>query len=201
VTSVCSARNRDLVRSTGAHRVIDYSREDVACGSGRYDVVFDLVGNRSVADCRRVLTPTGTLVLSGGATSRAGTLFGPMGHFMLGMVLSRAVRKHRVVTVTVVPNRANLATLRRLTESGKGDTDRGTDLSARERPGSDQVYGAGPREGENCCNCGCPGQLRSQVVARSASPDGGRAAPPRSGPGRAHPECRMDCSAQSTPPS
>jgi NADPH:quinone reductase-like Zn-dependent oxidoreductase len=119
VTGVCSARNRDLVRSIGAHRVIDYSREDFARGSGRYDVVFDLVGNRSVADCRRVLTPTGTVVLSGGGTSRGGSLFGPMSHIILGMLLSRVVRKQRVVVLMVVPNRASLATLRELIESGK----------------------------------------------------------------------------------
>jgi NADPH:quinone reductase-like Zn-dependent oxidoreductase len=119
VSGVCSARNMDLVRSIGAHQVIDYKREDFARGSARYDVVFDLVGNRSMADCRRVLSPTGTLVLSGGGTSRGGTLFGPMGHIMLGMVLSRVVRKQRLVVLTVVPNRANLATLRELIEAGK----------------------------------------------------------------------------------
>jgi NADPH:quinone reductase-like Zn-dependent oxidoreductase len=119
VTGVCSTRNVDLVRSIGAHHVIDYAREDFARGSAGYDVVFDLVGNRSVAECRHVLTPRGTLVLSGGGTSTGGSLFGPMGHMMLGMVLSRVVRQQRVVVLTVAPNRANLATLRELIESGK----------------------------------------------------------------------------------
>ena len=46
VTGVCSTRNVDLVRSLGADHVIDYTREDFTDGDRRYDVVFDLVGNR-----------------------------------------------------------------------------------------------------------------------------------------------------------
>ncbi len=50
-------------RSIGADHVIDYTRDDFTRNGRRYDVVFDLVGNRSLSDCRRALTPTGTLVL------------------------------------------------------------------------------------------------------------------------------------------
>src|SRR5437016_4463340 len=66
VTGVCSTRNVDLVKSIGADHVIDYTREDFTRGAARYDVLFDLVGNRSLSDCRRVLKPNGALVLSGG---------------------------------------------------------------------------------------------------------------------------------------
>ncbi|MFF5228899.1 NAD(P)-dependent alcohol dehydrogenase [Dactylosporangium sp. NPDC000521] len=117
VTGVCSTRNVDLVRSLGADRVIDYTRADFARESGRFDVVFDLVGNRSLADCRRVLTPAGTLVLSGGGVSDGGSLFGPMGLLTKGRLVSRFVR-HRVCALTAVPGRENLATLRELIESG-----------------------------------------------------------------------------------
>jgi NADPH:quinone reductase-like Zn-dependent oxidoreductase len=119
VTGVCSTRNTDLVRSLGADHVIDYTREDFARGSARYDVLLDLVGNRSLADCRRVLKPNGTLVLSGGGTSRGGSLIGPMGPMLQAMVMSKFVRHQRLVILTVTPNRANLATLRELIESGK----------------------------------------------------------------------------------
>jgi NADPH:quinone reductase-like Zn-dependent oxidoreductase len=119
VTGVCSTRNVDLVRSIGADHVIDYTCEDFARGSARYDVLFDLVGNRSLADCRRVLKPNGTLVLSGGGTSRGGSLFGPMGPMVRAMVVSKFVRDHRLVILMVAPNRANLATLRELIESGQ----------------------------------------------------------------------------------
>ncbi|MET7423560.1 NAD(P)-dependent alcohol dehydrogenase [Dactylosporangium sp. NPDC005555] len=117
VTGVCSTRNVDLVRSLGADRVVDYTREDFTRGGGTYDVVFDLVGNRSLADCRRVLTPTGTLVLSGGGVSGGGSLLGPIGLIARGRLVARFVRQ-RVLALTAVPCRENLATLRELIESG-----------------------------------------------------------------------------------
>ncbi len=118
VTGVCSTRNLDLVRSLGADHVVDYTREDFTrAGDVRYDVVFDLVGNRSLADCRRVLTPTGTLVLSGGGVFEGGSLLGPIGLIARGRLVSRFVR-HRVRVLTAVPSQENLATLRELAESG-----------------------------------------------------------------------------------
>ena len=118
VTGVCSTRNVDLVRSIGADHVIDYTREDFTRNGRRYDVVFDLVGNRSLTECRRALTPTGTLILSGGGTSEGGSLIGPIGLIIKGQMLSRFVRQ-RLLVLTVKPSRANLATLRELAESGK----------------------------------------------------------------------------------
>jgi NADPH:quinone reductase-like Zn-dependent oxidoreductase len=118
VTGVCGTRNVDLVRSIGADHVIDYTRDDFTRNAGRYDVAFDLVGNRSLTGCRRALTPTGTLVLSGGGVSSGGSLVGPMGLIIRGMVLSRFVR-HRLLILTAAPSRENLATLRELAESGK----------------------------------------------------------------------------------
>ena len=118
VTGVCSTRNVDLVRSIGADDVIDYTRDDFARTDRRYDLVFDLVGNRSLRDCRRVLTPTGTLVLSGGGTSHGGSLIGPLGLMVRAMVVSPLVRQ-RVRILMAKPDRQNLATLRELAESGK----------------------------------------------------------------------------------
>jgi NADPH:quinone reductase-like Zn-dependent oxidoreductase len=121
VTAVCSTRNVDLVGSLGADHVIDYKKDDFARHGHRYDMVFDLVANRSLGDLRRVLTPTGALVLSGGGVCRAGRpmIFGPMGLTMKGMAAARFVR-HRVVVLTdVLPKREHLATLRDLVESGK----------------------------------------------------------------------------------
>jgi NADPH:quinone reductase-like Zn-dependent oxidoreductase len=75
VTGVCSARNVELVRSLGADRVIDYTQEDFAQDSTRYDLILDNVGNRSISDLRRVLQPKGTLVIVGG---QKGDWIGPM---------------------------------------------------------------------------------------------------------------------------
>jgi NADPH:quinone reductase-like Zn-dependent oxidoreductase len=118
VTGVCSTRNVDLARSIGAGHVIDYTREDFAQNGRRYDVVLDLVGNRSLSDYRRALTPTGTLVLSGGGVFDGGSLVGPMGLMIRGQVLSRFVRQ-RLVIFMATQSREDLATLRELAESGE----------------------------------------------------------------------------------
>lgn len=117
VTAVCSTRNADLLRSIGADHVVDYTVEDFASGGQRYDVVFDLVANRSLADLRRVLTPTGTLVLSGGGVSEGGSLVGPMGLTIKAVLTSRFVRQ-RLVMLNTNTSRENLETLAGLAESG-----------------------------------------------------------------------------------
>ena len=65
VTGVCSTKNVDLVRSLGADRVIDYTREDFTQDRGRYDLLLDNVGNRSLLSMRRVLSPNGKCVMTG----------------------------------------------------------------------------------------------------------------------------------------
>src|SRR6476620_3387938 len=65
VTGVCSTRNLDLVRSIGADHVIDYTKEDFTNGTDRYDVIYDLVNNRSFSERRRILKPGGICVLAG----------------------------------------------------------------------------------------------------------------------------------------
>jgi NADPH:quinone reductase-like Zn-dependent oxidoreductase len=66
VTGVSSTTKVELVRSIGADRVIDYTREDFADDRNCYDVILDIAGNRSLSHLRRALAPEGTLVLVGG---------------------------------------------------------------------------------------------------------------------------------------
>jgi len=65
VTGVCSTRNLDLVRSIGADHVIDYTQEDFTQNGQRYDLIFDAVGNRSVSDYQRALSPNGICAVAG----------------------------------------------------------------------------------------------------------------------------------------
>jgi NADPH:quinone reductase-like Zn-dependent oxidoreductase len=65
VTAVTSTPNLELVRSLGADHVVDYTTTDFARGGKRYDRVLDTVGNRSVADLRRVLAPGGKAAVTG----------------------------------------------------------------------------------------------------------------------------------------
>jgi NADPH:quinone reductase-like Zn-dependent oxidoreductase len=57
VTAVCSTSKRDLVRSIGADEVIDYTNEDFADGTRRWDLIVDTAGRRPLSVLRRALTP------------------------------------------------------------------------------------------------------------------------------------------------
>src|SRR5258707_4542604 len=65
VTGACNTRNVDLVRSIGADHVIDYTKEDFTNGAQRYDLIFDLIGNHSFSERRRILNPNGICVMAG----------------------------------------------------------------------------------------------------------------------------------------
>ncbi len=65
VTGVCSTRNVDTVRRLGADQVFDYTREDYTESGQQFDVIIDLVGNRSLSANRRVLAPEGKFVIIG----------------------------------------------------------------------------------------------------------------------------------------
>ncbi|WP_238365891.1 NAD(P)-dependent alcohol dehydrogenase [Mesobacterium pallidum] len=61
VTASASARNRGLLASLGATRVIDYTAEE-PLAHGRYDVIYDTIGVETFARARRVLAPGGRYV-------------------------------------------------------------------------------------------------------------------------------------------
>ena len=89
VTGVCSTRNVDMVRSIGADRVIDYTREDFTKSGQRYDLIFDCVGNHSLSACRRVLNPKGIYAYRSEDQRR--WLIGPLARPIKALVLSRFV--------------------------------------------------------------------------------------------------------------
>jgi NADPH:quinone reductase-like Zn-dependent oxidoreductase len=76
VTGVAGASKQDLLRSLGADRALDYTTDDFADGSHRYDLVVDIAGNPSLARLRSALKLQGTAVLVGG--EEGGDLTGGM---------------------------------------------------------------------------------------------------------------------------
>ena len=79
-----------MLRSIGADRVIDYTKEDFTRGDERYDLILDLAGTRPWSECRRALTPDGTYVLSGYDQfgSSGHRWFGSLGRFAKLIVVS-----------------------------------------------------------------------------------------------------------------
>ena len=62
VTGVCSTKNIELVKSLGADKVVDYTKEDFAETGDTYDIIFDTVGKSSFAHCRKALKSNGKYV-------------------------------------------------------------------------------------------------------------------------------------------
>ena len=115
VTGVCGPNNVDLVRSLGADDVIDYSSTDVTRTDRRYDVILDNVGNKALADWRRLLTERGTLMPNSGTAG--GRWLGTLPRMAEAAVTSR-FRRQQAKTFLSTPNSADLQTLVDLVLSG-----------------------------------------------------------------------------------
>jgi NADPH:quinone reductase-like Zn-dependent oxidoreductase len=116
VTGVCSTTKADLVRSLGADHVVDYTRDDLADGERRYELVLDIAGSRPLSQLRRALTPKGTLVIVGG--EGGGRWFGGTDRLLRALLLSPFVGQ-RLRGLFSTERREDLETLRELIEAGK----------------------------------------------------------------------------------
>ena len=116
VTGVCSTAKLDLVRSLGADHVVDYTREDFAGGTSRYDLVLDIGGNSSLSRLRSALTPTGTLVIVGG--EEGGRWTGGFGRSLRAPLISPFVRQ-RLTMLASKERAGDLERLSPLIESGQ----------------------------------------------------------------------------------
>jgi NADPH:quinone reductase-like Zn-dependent oxidoreductase len=116
VTAVSSAGKADLVRSLGADHVVDYTREDFADGSRRYDLILDIAGNPTLRRLRRALAPRGTAVILGG--EQGGRITGGFGRTLRAPFVSRFVSQ-RLAMVTADENGRDLERLTALIEAGQ----------------------------------------------------------------------------------
>lgn len=67
VTATCGPGSVELVRSLGAHRVLDYSRTDVSTLTEKFDAIVAVNGYQSLSTFRRLLEPGGRYVMIGGS--------------------------------------------------------------------------------------------------------------------------------------
>ena len=114
VTGVCSTRNLELVRSIGADQVIDYTQADFTRNGQHYDLIFDAVGNRSVSDIKRALSPNGICAVAGFTT--LSRLFQVI---LLGAWVSKTGSKKIGLMATAHANKTDLVFIRGLLETGK----------------------------------------------------------------------------------
>lgn len=115
VTGVCGPRNVELVRSLGAERVIDYTKEDFTRETGRYDLVLDNVLNHPPKVTARALVPGGIYI-----PNSIGSPTGLLGSFPR-IARARLMSRRGAVDVRAVQcvvNRENLAALAAFLVSG-----------------------------------------------------------------------------------
>jgi NADPH:quinone reductase-like Zn-dependent oxidoreductase len=112
VTGVCSTRNLDMVRSIGADRVIDYTKEDFVSVGQPYDLILATAGYRSIFDYHRALGPGGRYVVTGGSMAQ---VFQPM---LLGPFLSMTGSK-KMGNLSAKPDQEDLGFVKELFEAGK----------------------------------------------------------------------------------
>lgn len=121
VTGVDHHTKLDLVRSLGADRVIDYTREDFTRNGERYDLIFDIPGNHSFADCRRALMPEGAYVLIGHDRfgDVGGRRLGSLPHFFKLMALSPFRSQLSTPSSSMPSRKDSMAVLREFLETGR----------------------------------------------------------------------------------
>ena len=115
VVGVCSTQSVETVRSIGADQVIDYPRDDFTSARAQYDVMIDCVGNRSLAECRRVLRARGAYVVVGGPTHSLTRLLGRV----IATLAMKPFISQNLVMFIAKGRKEDLDVLGGLLESGK----------------------------------------------------------------------------------
>jgi len=108
VTGLCSTTNLELVKSLGASKVIDYTKEDFTQSGDTYDIIFDTVGKSSFSDCIRSLNKEGIYLQANPSLSM----------IIRGKWTSMTSSK-KVITMMMRESIEDLVFLKELIEAGK----------------------------------------------------------------------------------
>ena len=108
VTAVTSTKNLELVRSLGANRVIDYTKEDFTKNGQTYNVIFDAVGKHSFRRCRGSMEPGGIYLPTDGPAN-----------LIWALMPSRKGAKRVVFQIPPRQSKEDVRFLKKLIEEGK----------------------------------------------------------------------------------
>ena len=108
VTGVCSTTNLEMVRSLGADKVIDYTKEDFTKNGQTYDIIFDTVGKSSVSRGKSSLKQNGIYLAGAGGPS-----------VMVQMLWTSMVGSKKVIFGVAPERKEDLIFLKELIEAGK----------------------------------------------------------------------------------
>ena len=112
VTAVSSTKKLDMLRAIGADHVINYTREDFTRNGQHYDLILAANGYHSISDYRRVLTPQGIYVTTGGSMAQ-------MSQAMLQGRWISMTGSQKMGNLLARPNKQDLAFIKELLEAGK----------------------------------------------------------------------------------
>ena len=108
VTGVCSTANLELVKSLGADKVIDYTKEDFTQSGETYDLIFDILGKSSFSRCKTSLKQNGRYLL---ASFKMPQLF--------QMLRTSMVGGKKVICALSTESPEDLIVIKELVEAGK----------------------------------------------------------------------------------
>lgn len=108
VTGVCSTPRLELVKSLGADKVIDYTREDFTTRGETYDLIFDILGKSSFSRCKSSLSQNGRYLL---ASFKMRQLFQMLWTSMIG--------SKKVICALAPEKTKDLIFIKELVEAGK----------------------------------------------------------------------------------
>ena len=108
VTAVCSTTNVEMVKSLGADKAIDYTKEDFTQSGETYDVIFDTVGKSSFSDCIRSLKKEGYLLLAAAGPTQ-----------MLQGIWTSLTSRRKVVSGVMSETAEDMVFFKELIEAGK----------------------------------------------------------------------------------
>ena len=113
VTAVCNTKNIELIKSLGADKVIDYTKEDFTKDDQKYDFVFDTVGKSSFAKCKPLLQPGGVYISSE---------LGYMAQNIFLALITPIIGKKKVIFPLPTDCRGSVLFFKKLIEKGKFKT-------------------------------------------------------------------------------
>ncbi len=110
VTATCNTKNIELIKSLGAEKVIDYTKEDFTKDDQEYSFVFDAVGKSSFAKCKLLLQPGGVYISSE---------LGPMAQNLFFAFITPIIGNKKVIFPLPTDCRGSVLFIKKLIEEGK----------------------------------------------------------------------------------
>ena len=114
VPAVCATKNIELVKSLGANKVIDYTKEDFTKDDQKYNFVFDAVGKSLFFKCKQLLQPGGVYI-SSDLGYMAQNIFLPL----ITPIIKPMIGNKKTVSPISTDIRRSILLIKKLIEQGK----------------------------------------------------------------------------------